>query len=544
MPLTGLIAQCNTFNDPVYSIGVAGQEPTQYLETTNNGVGINTPEYSGIGGGGIQWTPPLPLSGVSTNQGQAYNQSAGNLNFTNRNVFNAPFINNSYSPSCINNGENKFYINVYNTAYPQVILGSVQGAIYYPDPQTNNACSNGIELQNQYGQNYNPSAGPLCPPNIYSTYASKTINEKLTDYRIKILQQKNKLQAETDNNRTSQLLSVISNQTISANNLRDTLLASPYLSDTVLKAYFSRAALTPSIAYTVFEKNVPVSKWVWPYVLSMSLTSNEQSQWNTKQMQNKLCKRDSIFYDMGMNRNQLGLLNNEKVRRFYTGIEGQIQYDSLNALYNSGEVSDAAVRKIELNLSTGNFNEAQTQINSFRTASNKNQIICNMLQFSKNIMSNQEALISMRTDTTIRSYLRKVANVNYYLVQGYARALLYNVYNEMLDGVDIAPVIDSYGNRQAKEDNQSNEIKIVDKNTVSNIAIYPNPASNLLYLTNSNSEIQVNFTLTDISGRVIAKGKIDGESQIALSSLQNGIYFLNLYSGDKMLSSNKVIIAK
>ncbi len=68
--------------------------------------------------------------------------------------------------------------------------------------------------------------------------------------------------------------------------------------------------------------------------------------------------------------------------------------------------------------------------------------------------------------------------------------------------------------------------------------IFPNPTTNFINIEES-SKFE-SFELIDIKGELILKDKLNS-SQIDISSLQNGIYFLNLINENKQISRSKII---
>jgi hypothetical protein len=68
-----------------------------------------------------------------------------------------------------------------------------------------------------------------------------------------------------------------------------------------------------------------------------------------------------------------------------------------------------------------------------------------------------------------------------------------------------------------------------------NVAVYPNPANETLYVDNKQIET---YTITDVSGKEVLKGIL--ETSINLSELNSGVYFITLI-GDKVHSTQKLI---
>lgn len=63
----------------------------------------------------------------------------------------------------------------------------------------------------------------------------------------------------------------------------------------------------------------------------------------------------------------------------------------------------------------------------------------------------------------------------------------------------------------------------VSEEVLSNIALYPNPANEKLMVQFAGTE-QINYSILDISGRILLKGKINPQDEINVSSLMPGNY--------------------
>lgn len=73
-----------------------------------------------------------------------------------------------------------------------------------------------------------------------------------------------------------------------------------------------------------------------------------------------------------------------------------------------------------------------------------------------------------------------------------------------------------------------------------NIAVYPSVSSDFIYLNNLNSHSEI--VIMDITGRVIADFiNKSTEEKIDIVNLNNGIYFIKLYEGGSMISSEKFV---
>ncbi|MBA2610991.1 MAG: T9SS type A sorting domain-containing protein [Bacteroidetes bacterium] len=128
----GLKLNCNDFNNCDYNIGVQGPL------TSNNQHGI-------------AFTQGIENGTVQQNARNKYNTSA-----------------------CNTNGENKFYIDTWNTLY--LYHGSFSATQFHPTPQTNASCSNASEIQDVFGTTIAPAKSVYCPSANPPVSENKLIN--------------------------------------------------------------------------------------------------------------------------------------------------------------------------------------------------------------------------------------------------------------------------------------------------------------------------------------------------------------------------------
>ena len=80
-------------------------------------------------------------------------------------------------------------------------------------------------------------------------------------------------------------------------------------------------------------------------------------------------------------------------------------------------------------------------------------------------------------------------------------------------------------------------------NTLNNISVYPNPVSNNLTLTISNSIDNFGYNLYDFQGKLIIDGIIlSEETTVSTSNLSGGTYFINVYNKQNQKSQTFKII--
>jgi hypothetical protein len=72
-------------------------------------------------------------------------------------------------------------------------------------------------------------------------------------------------------------------------------------------------------------------------------------------------------------------------------------------------------------------------------------------------------------------------------------------------------------------------------------SVYPNPANDVVNISNSTSAIISNVEMTDLNGRVVKNITLNAtEGQINISDLSTGVYMMNV-SSDQGTSTKKII---
>ena len=76
----------------------------------------------------------------------------------------------------------------------------------------------------------------------------------------------------------------------------------------------------------------------------------------------------------------------------------------------------------------------------------------------------------------------------------------------------------------------------------SKFSTYPNPAKNVINVSNTMDAMITAIEFTDVNGRIVKNVKFDGvsETQISVSELSSGIYMMKIVS-DKGTTTKKVI---
>jgi len=71
-------------------------------------------------------------------------------------------------------------------------------------------------------------------------------------------------------------------------------------------------------------------------------------------------------------------------------------------------------------------------------------------------------------------------------------------------------------------------------------AIYPNPTSNYIQVEGTATE-NLTYTVVNIQGRVVLEGDLFSQNDITIASLSQGMYILNLFENNKIVTSAKFL---
>src|SRR5690606_3480017 len=121
-----------------------------------------------------------------------------------------------------------------------------------------------------------------------------------------------------DDGDTEGLLDLVQNSSMTEADLRNILLSkSPYLSDTVLKAYFARIATPVGILTSVHTANRPVSPSVWDVIIGRGFgPSSQQDTLDAHQSLDAISKRDELIGEWATAKFELGYIYSEKISYF------------------------------------------------------------------------------------------------------------------------------------------------------------------------------------------------------------------------------------
>ena len=78
----------------------------------------------------------------------------------------------------------------------------------------------------------------------------------------------------------------------------------------------------------------------------------------------------------------------------------------------------------------------------------------------------------------------------------------------------------------------------VEESTLDNVSVYPNPVSSMLTIS---GEAEYTYTMFNGMGQMVANGTANGNTQISVSGMAQGVYFLRLTSGTQVRVEKVVV---
>jgi hypothetical protein len=87
------------------------------------------------------------------------------------------------------------------------------------------------------------------------------------------------------------------------------------------------------------------------------------------------------------------------------------------------------------------------------------------------------------------------------------------------------------------------DVSVKEINELKSITLYPNPAKNVIFYSNEAYHVanQYSYQLLNIEGRIIQKEELKNKGEINISTLQSGIYMIQILENGKMIFSDKIM---
>ena len=255
-----------------------------------------------------------------------------------------------------------------------------------------------------------------------------------------------------------------------------------------------------------------------------------------KQNGNKSAKYNTLKAQLELSEREIGLIHHRTIQN-YLNYDNGMQYDSILSILATGELPKAKFTKIGVLIASKNHSAAQTAINALRNENSAYNKFCDLQEMALSISQNPAELNNLKNNQTVKNQLLLEANKADFLTEGLSIGLLVKIYNIQFIEERMEPTTQNSGSRLLNSQ-ADGSVLLSD-----NIRMYPNPAKDQLFIESSdeeNSEIQ----LTDLTGKVILKETCTINCIISLNTLQNGIYLVNLYKQNSLVSTKKIVVIK
>jgi len=375
-----------------------------------------------------------------------------------------------------------------------------------------------------------------------------------------------------DGGNTASLLSSISNTSVTDGTLKAMLLsASPYLSDTVLKAYFTRGISSLDIL-DVHDTNKPVTNNVWNCIENLSLTPTVIENLEEQQAENVLSERRMLEDALGTANADLQFVYSEKLNYFLQDTLETALDSVLNLLVaNTGKLPNAEIMRVNIYATAGAYTRAFAYADSLEEVDEYAELMVlqnTLLQLDTSIAGLNKILDDEDLYNVVSSYANDSGKQGHWL----ARSVMRHVYDgKSFDSITKPLVFEmnlnhlnpsTSGARPANPDSNFEEptisVKLPHKNKTSvkiekplsfqnSFNLYPNPANeNVFLLFTSKNTISCDYSIRDILGRDLLKGKLESgiANEVNTTGLVNGIYFVTLILGNQVVESKRIAITR
>ncbi len=458
-------------------------------------------------------------------------------------VYTGPetLVRNRYAaPATTSYGEVQWYIQ--GTSMKPYIHGSNTDANAKPTPQPvkSDVVVNIISSSFPFDNGQCPSGiPPVCPMPCFLSYINPLINTAVNENAS--------LQAiytaTLDGGNTSGLLNTVNSRLGEDVIYNEVSVKSPYLSDTVLKAYFKRSATSNSNLKSIYDKNKPVSVDVWQVIVNKNLSATAMQYLNGQQALPGISTRATLEARVNLADFNLKNLAGQKMNYFLN----DTLLSSKDSIIAGLTTNLAKWQNADLLLFYAYFNKG-----AFGQAASVASSIAGSLPKVSNYFTNLILLYtshdgpnSILTNTVMANFFMDYAADSSNFGYAGAKALLKQIKNINYEIPYLRPLKDGKRMGEENEDGINNNGIA----TNANFNLFPNPTLGGLSIlidmpdeTPENDQ-EININITDITGRLVHSSTIKNKQQaeLDLSHLINGVYLLSASKKDQIIYRNKVV---
>jgi|694.fasta_scaffold00005_81 hypothetical protein len=502
-----------------------------YDPTTGNGLKINCNDFVNCNYNiGVQNSAPFSIGGIDTKQGVTTGGNTGNS----RNKYNTLF--------CFN--ENKFYVNTQSYAYPQITHANFIGNAFRVDASVN-YCSDPAEVDDIPHLIAPSNKLSYCPDNSLLPKIKNTHNSAISIATSQLLTLNTTYNASIDGGNTQNLLNLI-NGNNPPGQVKNQLMAAPYLSDTVMITYFNKANTPNGHAKDVFVKNAPASSKVWQTVINKGYPNGIFNQMQSAQNAATVSPRSSAEGQISLVKAEQSYQILHKALALYSdssNLQSAALKDSLSQLITLNNQGQVSQQLIELDVNFADYKSALVKAQAYNATAvlNADKQYAEFMLTYINLLNNIDAYNNFNQNSPQFKLIDAVAKDANHPCQSKAQALLFSKLNQPYEKVVLSPP-NSTGSRLLNNPTVGHNIEEL----AININIYPNPAQQNFYISNGLAN-NVQANIYNSQGQLMQSINIltQQKQTISTNNLLGGFYLVTLLDQDgKVIKTQKIIIEK
>ena len=483
------------------------------------------------------------IPSVATNQGALTNNQNPSQS--------SPFmlVRNQYGATCVNStSQNKWLI---NAGAKTVEHAANSNSTTRPTP-AGNCSSNLLNISNSgigfnFGTHCIPGANRLvsnsvcpCPRCCLYDDISQTLSQALAESNTLT----SYYNATIDGGITQSLLNSINSNTLNSVQLTSLLSTySPYLSDEVLVAFVSNTIVNVSDVISTHNANKPVNEVVWNAITYRGFGTSDMLTLIDQQDDNATSERKSLEGKLSIINSNLQSIYAEKVNYFLNDtLEGS--QDTLVKLFatNLGKIPDAPVQLVYAYANGGYYTRAFSYADSLDNDEKYTEIMGLATALLK-LDTAANKIFRIKDDEDLRDIILEYAADSTKAGSWQARAVLHEVYGTNMHFLYLVP--DEEGTPSGRRFISSEDTTTISESEY--LKIFPNPAqNNFTAFYSSAGKNTSTLNIHDVLGKLVYSSAItpNQNHNISIMELKNGIYFISLLQGNRLVQKQKIIIIK
>lgn len=448
-------------------------------------------------------------------------------------------VGNKYAASCSN--ENKWYVdNTYNIKGAYHANHGDGFSKITPQP----GCSDPIIVPVNTNVLFNQQH---CPDNYAVIQNPSNFNSTIASARSAYTTVNNQYIGLIDGGSTTNLLALV-NGNSSPGNLKNSLSsASPYLSDAVLSAYFSKNGVPNGHLKEIHGLNAPVSKAVWQILVGLNLPNGIMQNIAQQQNAKPISERTILQAKVANAAFDLELAYIAKITYYLNDTIPASQDTALNTI-RIANFKGADCQYIAGLVAKSNSTLTAADIDLMHGGAANVDGFCNFQKIIIQLNQTVQKIYTLKTNTVLKGEVEAIAYDPTNDAQLQAQALLQKVFGTTYGVLRLTPSVQS-GSRLMDANKNDELITTISMENNQFLQLYPNPTSNnlnVLLKGNDNDNKSYQLDIHNALGQLIISKAVESNKlqEINTTDLLNGIYFISLSQNNKLIKETKLVIMK